>query len=419
MARFHAPSRKHVTTAARWATLGVLGIQAAAVATVTAIDVMRKHRAPQSGHFPHLPPLVTNVGPNETTLYTYGQDLYEAMLADIRNAKDHIYFEWFIVKADDTGYIFRDALIEAAGRGVETHVIFDTWGNLNQDPRFRHLPEIPHLHTLLFPLVRTGIFTGRARDKGRDHRKILTVDGRIGYVGGYNIGTLYAHHWRDTHMRISGPAVWELEDAFVDMWNDFRRRTHPTLPDRGAVMWDHSIKATLNTPALNDYPISSLYLHAINRAGKRIWITMAYFIPDEPILSALSNAARRGVDVRVLVPQYSNHIVGDWAARPHYDRLLRAGVRIFLFEDAMVHAKTMVVDGKWATVGTANIDRLSLRGNFEINMELYDDDFAAAMERIFKVDLDNSRELTLAKWSSRARANRVIERILRPLGRLL
>ena len=419
MSRLRRPRRRHIVSAVKWGALGTLAVQTAAVATVTAIDAMRKRRSPQSGTSPHLPPQETVVGPNEMTVYTYGRDLYDAMLEDIRSATDHIYFECFIVKADETGFEFRDALIDAARRGVETYAIFDTWGNFNQDPRFRHLPKMRNLHTLQFPLVRTGIFTGRARDKGRDHRKILAIDGKVGYVGGYNIGTLYAHHWRDTHVRIEGPAAWELEGSFADMWNDFRRREHPTLPDNGTHLWDKTVKATVNTPALNDYPIGSLYLDAINRSNRRAWITMGYFIPDEHMLTALRHAARRGVDVRVLIPEYSNHIVGDWVGRPHYDQLLSAGVRIFLFEDAMVHAKTMVVDGKWSTVGTANIDRLSLRGNFEINIEVYDDDFARAMERIFQVDLDNSHELTRAAWDARGRSNRVIERILRPLGPLL
>ena len=153
------------------AAVGILAIQAAAVATVTVIDDMRKRREPQSGVFPHLPPQDVTVGNNSFDVYTYGQDLYDAMLKDINEAKDSIFFESFIVKADETGYQFRDALIAAAKRGVEVHIILDTWGNLNQNPRFRHFPKLPNLHSINFPLVRTGILTGRERDKGRDHRQ--------------------------------------------------------------------------------------------------------------------------------------------------------------------------------------------------------------------------------------------------------
>lgn len=419
MRKFRGPKQRHVLSAAKWWVLGTAAAQAAAIATVSVIDAMRKKRAPQSGRFPHLPPQNAQVGPNSMTIFTYGRELYDAMLADIRAAKDRIFFEWFIIKADETGAEFRNALIEAAQRGVETYVIIDTWGNANQDPRFRRLPKTEHLHTLLFPFVRPGLFNGRARDKGRDHRKILTVDKRIGYVGGYNIGTLYAHEWRDTHVRIEGPAAWELDDAFIDMWNDYRKKRHPAIADDGVTDWDATVRAVMNTPALNVFPISALYMDAINRSAVRVWITMGYFIPEEPMLIALTNAARRGVDVRVLIPEYSNHIVGDWAGRPHYERLLRSGVRIFLYEEAMVHAKTMTADGRWSTVGTANIDRLSLRGNFEINVEVFDAGFAAAMERIFEVDLANSHELTLEQWQARGRRDRVLETVLRPLAPLL
>ncbi|RTE47848.1 phospholipase D-like domain-containing protein [Actinobaculum sp. 352] len=419
MSLHHKPPREQLTRALKWGAIGLVGLQVGALASVWTVDAMRKRRTPQSGTFPHLPPQHTTVGSDEMTIYTYGRDLYDAMLRDISAAKDHIYFECFIVKADETGEEFRDALIAAARRGVETYVILDTWGNANQDPRFRHFPKMKHLHAMNFPFVRTGLLTGRSRDKGRDHRKILSVDGKVGYIGGYNIGDLYAHHWRDTHVRIAGPAAWEAEDSFIEMWNAYRKRDHPQLSSTSDHQWNSRIRSIVNTPAQNVYPISALYMEALSRASRRAWITMGYFIPDEPMLAALTNAARRGVDVRVLIPEYSNHIYADWVGRPHYDALLRSGVKLFLFEEAMVHAKTMTVDGKWSTVGTANIDRLSLRGNFEINVEVFDDGFAAAMERIFEVDLLNSHELTREMWESRGPLPRVTERILRPLAPLL
>ncbi len=419
MVRLSLPSRQQVISAARWAAVATVGIQAAAVASVTAVDSMRKRRRPQSGIFPHLPPQEVTVGNNEFQVFTYGRELYDVMLADIRSARDTIYFESFIVKADATGDEFRNALMAAARRGVEVYVILDTWGNLNSDPRFRHLPKMPHLNFINFPLVRTGIFTGRERDKGRDHRKIMVVDGEIGYVGGYNVGTLYAHHWRDTHLRVVGGAAHLLELSFISMWNSYRKQNSPRLDMAPAHDWDSSIRVLENAPSKNIYPIRALYIEVLHRASQRAWITMGYFIPDETMLHALISAARRGVDVRILIPEYSNHIYADWVARSHYDDLLRNGVKIFLYEEAMVHAKTMTVDGAWSTVGTANIDRLSLRGNFEINMEIYAESFAEAMERIFEVDLANSHELTQQMWDRRAAIARVLERVLRPLAPLL
>jgi cardiolipin synthase len=411
--------RQALLTLVKWSTLGVMAAQIGAVGTVVAIDHVRKRRTPPTGRFPRSAPQHVQVGEDATTLYTFGQDLYDDMLADIRSATSFIYFEWFIVKADDTGQQFRDALIDAARRGVETYVILDTWGNFNQDPRFRHFPQMPHLYSMNFPFVRTGLFTGRSRDKGRDHRKILVVDGNVGYAGGYNIGTLYAHHWRDTHMRIAGPATWELENSFITMWNAYRKQNLPILPSAGTHDWNPAIGAVENTPARNIYPISAIYYGALARAADHAWITMGYFIPDAPMMDALLEAARRGVDVRVIIPEYSNHIYADWAGRPYYEALLGCGVRIFLYREAMVHAKTMTVDGKWSTVGTANIDRLSLRGNFEINMEIFDEGFAHAMENVFRRDLTNCRELTLDEWKKRGQLARIGERIIGSLAPLL
>jgi cardiolipin synthase len=272
---------------------------------------------------------------------------------------------------------------------------------------------------LKFPFFRPGLLTLNLRKTGRDHRKLLVVDGVTGYVGGYNIGDLYATTWRDTHLRVDGPSAWELENAFVDFWNDHRKKKHPEIPDRGARSWDARIRAAQNAPARLIFPVRGIYLEAIDRAEDHVYITQGYFIPDREILHALISASRRGVDVRVLIPEYSNHILADWAARTYYSRLLEAGVTIWLFQDAMVHAKTMTVDGRWTTVGTTNIDRLSMTGNFEINLELYDDDLAEQMEKIFLNDLGNCRQLTLEEWEQRGMHRRVLERVLKPLAPLL
>lgn len=403
----------------KWTLGGIMASQVAAVAAVMAVDEHRKRRNPPSDEFPTMEPRTVHVADSDLTVYTYGEDLYTDMLAAIEAAEDEIFFEIYIMKADAVGYRFRDALIAAAQRGVEVYIIIDTFGNLNQNPRFRYFPDLPHLHVIRFPLLRTGLFTGQGKDRGFDHRKILVVDKKVGFVGGYNIGELYAEKWRDTHLRIAGPATWELENAFTDMWSVYRKPHHPHLPDRGQPNWNSRITAVQNIPAFKSYPVRTMYLTSIDRADQRAWISMGYFIPDFAMMHSLKQAALRGVDVRVLVPQYSNHIVADWVGRPHYDELLRAGVRIFRYEEAMIHSKTMTMDGVWSTVGTTNIDRLSMDGNFEINVEVYDRDFAKLMEEIFELDLTNSHELLPEEWADRGRLARMTERILKPLGPLL
>jgi cardiolipin synthase len=221
-------------------------------------------------------------------------------------------------------------------------------------------------------------------------------------------------------VRITGPGVWDLKRAFADFWNLNRRPRHgrplllETAPD-----WEPRIRIHRNVPRLWMFPIRGMYLEAINRASSHIWMTHAYFIPDTDMVEALKAAALRGVDVRLLVPAVSNHVVADWLSRGYYGELLDAGVRIFRYTGAMVHAKTSTIDGRWSTVGTANIDRLSMTGNYEINVEFIDRSMAAEMERIFACDLTNSVELTAAEWGGRGTHRKFAELVLAPLRPLL
>ena len=395
--------------------LGVGIAQVGAVIAVHAVDRMRLARVPGGRHgFPALPPADTTVADNVVRSYTEGHSLYADMLASIDSARDHIYYETYIWRSDEWGQRFKDALIAAARRGVEVYIVYDGFGVLNQDPRFYVFPRMQGLHVRRFPEIRSGLFTFNIRKTGRDHRKILVVDEAVGFVGGYNIGDRFADEWRDTHVRVTGPAVWELSNGFVDFWNHFKRRRQPSLPDQGAKEWNADVTAAFNLPSRLLYPVRGLYLDAMDRATDHILITTAYFIPDAEILQGLIAAARRGVTVRVLIPEYSNHILADWVARPYFGRLLREGIEIWLYQHAMVHSKTMTVDGMWSTVGTANIDRLSLQGNFEANMQFFSPAFAQRMEDIFANDLTTARQLGIEEWENRGWATKVGELLLHP-----
>jgi len=254
---------------------------------------------------------------------------------------------------------------------------------------------------------------------GRDHRKILVVDEKIGFVGGYNIGSTYATQWRDTHMRITGPGVWELTSTFVNFWNHNRKHGLPHLEIIRTPDWLPRIQTAANAPIRQVYPVRNIYLEAFRRASHHIYLTQAYFIPDKLFLDELLAAAARGVDVRLVVPESSNHVLTDWLSRGQYSKMLRGGISIWLFKNAMVHAKTATVDGVWTTIGTANIDRLSLQGNYEINMSIYDADLAETMERVFESDLTNCRRLELDEWENRPFINKIGELLLTPLSPLL
>lgn len=390
--------------------------QAVTVASLMVVDRRRKrHRLHVP--FPHAEPRPLPAGSDEVTVYTRGRDLYDDMLDAIASARRTILLETYIWKGDRVGERFKRALTEAADRGVEVYLVYDVFANLVVPQPFFHFDRRIHV-------VRHLLWTGMRRPSmmrgpGLNHRKILVVDGEIGFVGGYNIGSLYATRWRDTHMRVRGPAASDLENAFVDYWNLGRRDHHPPLPQPDARPWDSSIRVTRNMPSIGVYPIRYMYLEAIDRARDRIWLTHAYLIPDDDLTFALAEAAERGVDVRIIVPAESNHIVADWLSRGFYHTLLSRGVRIFLYQNAMVHAKTATVDGQWSTIGTANLDRLSLTGNFELNAEMLDADIAAEMEKIFAMDSSNCVELSLDEWRNRPLAMKVSEAILAPLRPLL
>lgn len=413
-----ASSRRseQLRTVVHWVTGTTAVAQvAAAGALMGYAAVKRRGRRPH--RFPTAPVTPIMAGPDEVSIFTFGNDLYDHMLADIESATGTIYFETFIWKADEVGERFRRALVDAAARGVDVYAIWDQFANLVVDPRFFH--HLDGVHTQRQPLVTMAMPS--LRNIGRDHRKLLIVDSKMAYVGGYNIGSTYADRWRDTHAKVVGPSVADLENVFVDHWNQRPyasltrgHRRHPALPSPVSRRWDTDIDVHRNTPRVAAYPIRNMYLEAIDRAAKRIWMTQAYLIPDDDVLAALHDACARGVDVRIIIPAESNHVVADWLSRGYYERLLGFGVHLLLYQGAMVHAKTCTIDGMWATIGTANIDRMSLQGNYEVNISVVGDQVATQMEEIFGIDSRNCLELDPERWRRRSHVAKFTEALLAP-----
>ncbi|MFT4188401.1 MAG: phospholipase D-like domain-containing protein [Aeromicrobium sp.] len=392
--------------------VAVLGIVAGLMVTTKVRKVLRGHRA---HGFPVTPPTVVATPRGEATTYTYGDDLFGDMIAAIEAAERRVFFESFIVKSDAEGRRFKAALMDAAARGVDVYVVYDAFANLVVRRSFFDFG--PRVRVLRYPVYNAGFRPFSLRHWGRDHRKILVVDDDVAFIGGYNVGSLYATSWRDTHLRLTGSAVWDLANAFIDFWNMLR--PEEAIHGSGSTDWDPRVRMHRNIPRQLVFPIRNMYLEAIDRATGHIMITAAYFIPDHDILEALLQARVRGVKVDIIVPEVSNHVVTDWLSRGFYGRLLRAGVRIHRYKDHMVHAKTCTVDGQWTTVGTANIDRLSLSGNYEINVEVVDAALARHMEEVFARDLTNCAELTLLDWEERWIVSRACELLLAPLRPLL
>lgn len=400
-----------IWTIVLWALLGLILLQMAVLAVLTLRSRLRRSRVPVDG-FPFIHPPGSAVGSTEVQIYSEGRRLFEDMLAAIEAARETIFLETYIWKGDELGEAFKQALARKAAEGVAVYVIYDTFANLVVPQAFFRFP--PAIHALPYRAWRRPWHALDFRRYGRDHRKILVVDGEVGFVGGYNIGELYRTQWRDTHARLVGPEVDDLVHAFVDFWNFHRYPQLPriAMPDR---VWSSELRAYRNDPVRLIFPIRSIYIEAIEQAQRHIYISQAYFIPDESILKALIRAAQRGVDVRVLVPWESNHVIADWLARHHFERCLRNGVRIFGYQGAMIHAKTATIDGLWSTIGTANIDRLSLAGNYEINVEIFSPAVAQAMEAVFTCDLTNAREILQEQWARRPWLARASELVLSPL----
>jgi cardiolipin synthase len=396
--------------------LGVVSLQvltAAALLVIAALGKRRKHEV----SFPHEPFDEVQVGENTLTLYSYGRELFDAMLEAIDAAQESIYLESYIWKDDAVGQEFQEHLAHKAAEGIAVYVIFDSFGNLVVPRSFKSSFH-PAIHVLEYRAIGRPWQALDPRRYALDHRKLLIVDGTTGFIGGYNLGALYATEWRDTHLRARGPEAAELARAFIGFWNHFCP-AHEQITRQYHHPFDALITVSQNEAMRASFPIRDMYIEAIDEAEHSILLTTAYFVPDHMLLDALKAAVKRGVDVRVLLPWQSNHVVTDWIARSYFTSCLQGGIRIFGYRYTMLHAKTCTIDEEWSTVGTCNLDRLSLVGNYEINVAVYSAAFARQMSALFTEDTTEKFELTMEQWKSRPWYDKVSERILAPLRFLM
>lgn len=375
------------------------------------------HRDRERRRSPHPGTFHAELDHSDLTIYTSGDELYDDMIDTIDAAQSTVLMETYIWKNDEVGQRFIHALNAAAQRGVDVHVLYDGFANLVVPHSFyRQLSE--QVHVVRLPVIGPRFWKGPLRHTGVNHSKILVVDNNVGFVGGYNIGSMYADYWRDTHIRAAGSGVWGMQYAVAQLWNAMHSISDQIdwVPPK---TWHGEVEIQPNLPVQLVYPIRQMFLKAIARARKSVWITTPYFVPDQQIMQALVAAAHRGVDVRVMVPKESNHVVADWVSRGFYGELLDAGITILLYTSSMIHAKTATIDGEWATVGTANLDRLSLSYNYETNVEIIDPRFAAEMEKIFLADSEHCEAIRSSDWRERHPMARAVEIALIPLRPIL
>jgi cardiolipin synthase len=392
-----------------------------------ATDILDKHLAHEQA-INQGSPLVLG---NKVVLLQNGPATYAAMFAAIRGAKDLINLESYIIDDDDVGRQFSNLLLEKQAQGVEVSVIYDSVGCLNTPASYFDRLRSGGIKVLEFNPI--SPFANKPRPwllNNRDHRKLLVVDGRIAFVGGINISKVYSSNpfsrrpnrkprgpagWRDIDTQIEGPVVAEFQKMFLDTWNKQKGATlapkdyFPKLDPQGRDIV-RAIGNSANDPAS---PIYRTLMSVFGDAERDIHLTMAYFAPDPAMLKALTDAAGRGVDVELVLPSYSDSWAIFHLGRSHYNELLRGGVKIFERQGALLHAKTVSIDGVWSTIGSTNLDSRSFLHNDEINAVILGRDFAAQMDAMFATDLSQSREIMLKSWRSRSWLYRVKERMAR------
>jgi cardiolipin synthase len=353
------------------------------------------------------------VAGNRVELLRDGGEAFPRMLQEIRASRQCVLLEMYTFASDLTGWKFARALAEADQAGADVRVIYDSLGSRDSreeifDFMLAHGVQV-HEHAPAFP--RRWRLT-RAR---RDHRKLVVVDGRVAFVGGLNVSNEYAAEsdggegWRDTVLRIEGPAVTDLADVFSKTWVSRTRRPCPPFPSPEPIPDGIPVAAVSSEKWSDRRSIARSYLHALQSAQRRIWIENAYFSPSGKFLRALKQARERGVDVRLLVPERTDVMPVYYATRALFARLLRWGVRIFLWKGPMMHAKTAVIDGTWCTAGSYNLDHLSLFHNLELTVIALDRDLGLQFEQMFIRDCENSIEVSRDEWRRRGFWRRILE----------
>ena len=339
----------------------------------------------------------------------------------IRDAEHHIHLEYYIWESDETGRRLRDLLVERAKDGVEVRFLYDSIGSLFLKSQF------------LRPMTEAGVevrtflpgqtFRERWSLNNRSHRKIVVVDGKAGFTGGMNIGNEYlgliktSGRWRDCHLRVEGPAALQLQRVFRDDWYyatnvdlDESYFPTPTLFEES-----HVVQVVAGGPDQDPRPFHQLLFMAITEAERSLTLTTGYFIPTDSLAMALSAAAIRGVDVRILVPGRTPHFFKTtiWAGRSYYDKLLQSGCKIHEYTDGTLHAKTLTVDGLWSLVGSANFDARSTLLNFEVGCVIYGAEVAEDLRRQYELDCRQSSPVTLAEREAIAPRHRFVENFSR------
>ena len=361
---------------------------------------------------------------NRIAIFHNGTDKFESLFRDIANAQKYIHLQYYIIEDDELGCRLKDCLIERAKAGVKIRVIYDHIGSLRVKKCF--FRQMQEAGIEVYPFFRVAFPPFATRINWRNHRKICVIDGKIGYIGGMNVANRYVNggnfaRWRDTHMRVSGSGVAALQYSFAVDWS-FMGHELLEVPVNFEISADEDaagMQLLTSGPTSEWSNISMLMLKAIGNAKKRVYIQTPYFLPTDSMLRALQVAALAKVDVRVMIPRYSDSAILTYASYSYVLECLRAGIKIYLYNGGMLHSKTMMIDEDFSSIGSANIDFRSFEHNFESTMFIYSRESNAELVRQFMDDLSFSERINLSAWKNRSKLQKAKESILRLLSPVL
>lgn len=361
---------------------------------------------------------------NHVEVFTDGKAKFDRLEADLRSARRYINIQYYIFADDATGRRISDILKERAREGVTVRVIYDHVGSLSTSRRF--FREMQEAGIEAHPFFKVTFPPFGTRINWRNHRKICIIDGTVGYIGGMNIADRYIDGgkkfamWRDNHARIEGPAVASLQYSFAFDWS-FMGQELITDPLPRPVSFDDGVGVQLlsSGPTAQWPNIAFQFIRVIAAAKHRVYLYTPYFLPTEALLKALQTAALAGVDVRILMPRQSDSVMLNEASRSYVSECLRSGIKFYLYTAGMMHAKTLIVDDEYVSVGSTNFDFRSFEHNFEANIQIYSRDVNAHMAEIFRDDLSSCVRILPAQWNRRPLHKKAIQSLLRLLSPIL